>query len=204
MYWLRYHLVIQTSSLADNEPKSPSLNCGLSMWTHIGTRYQSCIRALSISINSHSSGSSTRNTVITGHSSQHQTIRSWWSMSWKCWGHFDIEPCACQRAKQSRYITVSQCRMTCSITWVAWCKLCLRKWPDGTKRCSWLWCHLNWTCRNITLMWLQRLVWYIFLHIFSILSGSCNCWERGTTDWISILRTRHPTLPNTIRPSWSL
>jgi len=37
-------------------------------------------------------------------------------------------------------------------------------------------------------------------HTSSILSGSCDCLESGTRDWILILRTRHPTLHNTKRP----
>jgi hypothetical protein len=35
---------------------------------------------------------------------------------------------------------------------------------------------------------------------YLILSGSCDCLESETREWIFILRTRHPTLHNTKRP----
>ena len=47
-----------------------------------------------------------------------------WSMSWKYWGHFDIEPCRCRGGIQSHCITLSQCTITCSIIWTAWCEPC--------------------------------------------------------------------------------
>jgi len=54
------------------------------------------------------------------------------------------------------------------------------------------------------LKWLRRRVWFSFQHISSILSGCCDCLECGTREWILLLRMRHPILPNTNRPVWSM
>ena len=53
------------------------------------------------------------------------------------------------------------------------------------------------------LMWLRRRVYFLFQHIASNLSGSCDRTESGTREWIIILRMRHSILSNTKRPFWS-
>jgi len=50
--------------------------------------------------------------------------------------------------------------------------------------------------QKLMLKSLQRWVCFAFLHLFSIRSGSCNCLEIGTREWILTLRTSHPILPN--------
>jgi len=55
---------------------------------------------------------------------------------------------------------------------------------------------------NTMLKWRQRWACCSFLHISSILFRSCDSVESGTREWILILRTRHPILPNTQRPYW--
>jgi len=52
-------------------------------------------------------------------------------------------------------------------------------------------------------MWLHWRACYWFLHISSILSGSCDLLECMTKEWILIMRTRQSILTNTKRPFWS-
>jgi len=78
-------------------------------------------------------------TAITGHSSQPKMNAPLWSMSWKCWGNSDIEPCCCRRCIQSHCIELSQCTEICSITWMVWCELWLRNKLHGSKTCYSLW-----------------------------------------------------------------
>jgi len=47
-------------------------------------------------------------------------------------------------------------------------------------------------------------VCFSLLQISSILSGSRNCLGSGTREWTFILRARHPILPNTNRPFWTM
>jgi len=54
------------------------------------------------------------------------------------------------------------------------------------------------------LKWLQQRVCFSFLHIFSILSGSCDRLASGTREWILILGMRYPILPDTNRPFYSM
>jgi len=92
--------------------------------------------------------------------------------------------------------------MKCSITWAAWCELWLRRRLHGRKTCSPLWSQLDRSCWNTTPKELQWQACITFLHISSILFGSWDHLEAGTREWILILRTRHPILPNTKRPCW--
>jgi len=94
--------------------------------------------------------------------------------------------------------------MTCSIIWIPSCELWLRRRLKGRKTCSSPKSYLDRSCPSIMLKWLQRFVCHWFLPISSILSGSCDRLESGTREWILILRMRHPTLPNTKRPFWSM
>jgi len=50
-----------------------------------------------------------------------------------------IGPSGCQRGIQTHCTTLSQCKMTCSITWMAWSYLWLRRRLHGRKTCCWLW-----------------------------------------------------------------
>jgi len=52
--------------------------------------------------------------------------------------------------------------------------------------------------------WLLWRVCFSFLHIYSMLSASCNCLGSGTREWILNPRMRHPILHNTRRPFWSM
>ena len=203
-YWLRWHLVIETSSSTVKRPNVSLRYYRLSMWRHVVTQHWSFSSAPTDQGNSHASGFKIQNTLITGHISQLKISGPLRSMLWKHWGHFDIGPCGCQRGIQSHFIRLSQCTTTCSITWTAWCKLWPRRWLHGWKTCSMLWNWLDRSCPNTTLEWLQRQACCSFLHIFLMLFGSCDHLESGTREWILILRKRHPILPNTKRPFWSV
>jgi len=122
-----------------------------------------------------------------------------WSMSWKYWGHFDIGPCGCQRGIHSHCITLSQGTMTYLIIWTCWCEIRLRRRLHGRNTCFYLWSQLDRSCLNTTLKWLQWWACFWFVHISSIHFGSGDRLESGTKKWISILRTRHPILPNSKR-----
>jgi len=54
------------------------------------------------------------------------------------------------------------------------------------------------------LKWLQHWPCFWFRHISSIVLGSPDHFERGTREWILILRMRHLILHNTKRPFWSM
>jgi len=204
LYWLRWHLVVKTSSLTDIKGNFASRYYRLWMWRHAGTQRWSCLSAPTDYGNSHASGCKIQNTLITGHFSQLRMSGSLWSMSWKYWGHFDIRPCGCQRGLQSHCITWSRCTMTCLIIWTVWFELPRRRSQHARKTCSSPWSQFNRSCLNTTLKWLQRRACYKLLHIFSIRFGLCDRLENGTSEWISILRMRHSILPNTKRPFWSL
>jgi len=150
------------------------------------------------------SGFKIQNVVNNGLCSQLR-LNGWLSsISWKYWGHFDIGPCGCRRGIQSLCITLSQCPMTCLITWMAWCEHWPRKRLNGRKTCSSLWSELDRGCPNTMLKCLQWCACFVFPHILLIFSASCNHLERGTKAWILILRMRHLTLHNTWRRFWSM
>jgi hypothetical protein len=174
------------------------------MWRHHGTLHWSCSSMPTVYGNSHSSGIKTHNTVNTGQYSQLRMNEWLSSMWWKYWGHFDIGPFGCRRGIQSHCITISQCTMTYSISWMEWCELWPRRWLNEMKTCSSLWSELDRIFPNTMLKWLQWLAWFSCPHTFSILSGSCDGLASGTTEWIVILRTRHPKLHNSLRPFWSM
>ena len=138
-YWLRWHLVVGTSSLTGKRPWFASLYYRLWMRRHGGTQHWRCWGAPTDSGNWHTSGSNIHNTLITGHFSQLMMSGPLWSMSRKYWGHFDIGPCGCQRGIHSHCIILSQCTMTCLILWTAWCELWLRRRLHGRKTFSSLW-----------------------------------------------------------------
>jgi len=137
--WLRWHLVSETSSLTVKKRRSALQYSQLWMWRQIGTQQWSWSSAPTDYRNSHMGGSKIHNLLNTGHFLQFKMNGPLWSMSWKNWGHFDIGPCGCQRGIQSHCITLSQCTMTRSITWMGWCELRLRRRLNGRKTCSSLW-----------------------------------------------------------------
>jgi len=139
LYWLHWHLVIETSSLTLKESKSASRNFQLWMWGHIWTLHWSCSNMSTTYMDSPASGSEIQNTVITGHSLQHKMNRPLSSMSCNYSDNSEIGPCGCWRGLQSHCITISQCTMTCMIISIAWCELWLKRRPHGRKTCSSPW-----------------------------------------------------------------
>ena len=174
------------------------------MWRDGGTQHWSSSRVATDCRNSHASDSSIHSTHISGHFSQLKMSGPLRSMSWKYWGHFDIGLCGCQRGIKAHCITLSHCTTTYSITWMAWRELWPRRRLHGRNTCSSLWSQLDRSCPNTPLKWLQQRECYWFLHIASIVFESCDRLESGTREWILILKTRHPILPNTNRPLWSM
>jgi len=174
------------------------------MWRHIGTQHWNCLWKPTDYEDSALSGSKIQNRVITGNSSQHRWNGPLWSTSWKLWADSNNWPCWSWRSIRSDCITLLQSSMTSSNLGMALFELWLRAWLDGTKTCS-LQCSLHGrSCPNVMLKWLQGRVWFTLLHISSIVAGWCDYFGRGTMEWIPILRTRHPVLPNTRRPFWSM
>jgi len=139
LYWLCWHLVIETSSLTIKKPKSALPYFPLWMWRHDGTLYWKCSTATTDNRNSHESGFKIQNTVITGHSTHHKMNWWLWSMFWKYWGHSDIGHCGCRRGIHSHCIMSSQCTMTCSIRWMASCELSPSRKLNGRKTYSLPW-----------------------------------------------------------------
>ena len=72
LYWLHWHLVVETSSLTVKKRKSASQYYLLWMWRHVGTQHWSCLSKSTNYENSPASGSKIQNTGITSHSSQHR------------------------------------------------------------------------------------------------------------------------------------
>ena len=155
MYWLRWHLVVETSSLTVKKPTLTSWYYQLWMWRHGGTQLWSCSSPPTDHGKSHVSGSRIQNTLIAGHFSQLKMSGPLWSMWRKFWGHFNIRPCGCQRGIQSHCITLLQCTMTFSIIWTEWCELSLRRGLHSRKTCYLLWSLLDKSCSNTTLRCLQ-------------------------------------------------
>jgi len=94
--------------------------------------------------------------------------------------------------------------MTCSIIWMALCKLGLRRWHNGRKTYNSPSRLRARSGSNIMLNSLQRLASSSFQHLSLIRAGSCHHFASGTRSWIVILRTRLLVLPNTRRPFWSM
>jgi len=67
LYLLCWHLVIETSSWSVNSPKFASLYYWLWMWWYGGTQHRRCRSAPTDYGNSHVSGYTIKNTLITGH-----------------------------------------------------------------------------------------------------------------------------------------
>jgi len=139
LYWLRWHLVVKTSSLTVKKPKSASWYYSLRMWRHIGIWHWSWLSEPNNYVNAPASGVRIQNTVNTGHSSQQRMNGPLSSTSWKFWGHFDTGPCGCQSGIGSYCIMLSQCTMTCSIIWMALCELQWRWRLLGRKTYTSLW-----------------------------------------------------------------
>jgi hypothetical protein len=78
------------------------------------------------------------------------------------------------------------------------------KKPQWKKTCSSWWSSLDRCCPISMQKWLQRWACFWFRHIHSIFSTSSDRLESGIRESIWILRTRHPILPNTRRPFWSM
>jgi len=138
-YWLSWHLLAEMSSSTVKMPMSALQYFRLWMWKHVETQHWSCLSGPTDYRNSHRSGSTIQNIVVTGHFSQLKIHGPLWSMSWKYWGHFDIGPCGCWRGIQSHRISLSQCTMPCSIIWMAWGEVGLGRRHNGRKTCSSLW-----------------------------------------------------------------
>ena len=132
-------MVAKASLLTVKMPKSTLKFFGLWMWRHFHTRPRSWLSALTVFGNSHASGFQTQITVNSGHYSQHRMDGRLSSMSWKYQGYFDIGPFACRRGNQSCCMTLSQCTMTSSITWMSWCECWPIRTRIGNKTCSLLW-----------------------------------------------------------------
>jgi len=137
--WLRWHLVVETSTVTVKRPKFASRCYRIRMWRECGTQHWRCSSEPTDYGNTHASGSKIQNNLITGHFSQLKMSGPLCSTSWKYWGHFHIGPFGCCKGIQSHCITLSQCTTTCSITWMAWCELWPRRWLQGRKTCSSLW-----------------------------------------------------------------
>jgi len=168
LYWLRWHQVIEMSSLSVKKPKSAFQYFRLWKWGHVGTPDCGLLSGPTDYGNSHMSGFKIQNTLNTGHCSPHIMTGRLWSMSWKYCSYSSIGRCACRRGIQSYCITLSQCTMTCSITWMAWCGLWLRTKHIGKKPCSLLSSYLDSSCPNTMLKGLQQRACFSFLHISSI------------------------------------
>jgi len=174
------------------------------MWRQVGTRHWSCLSALTDYVNSHASGLRTHNLVITSHSSQHRRSEPLTSMPWKFHGHSGTSPCGCHNGMPWLCITLSLSTMTCSITWMAWCELWLRRRHNGSNTYTLLRSLCDRSCRNIITKCFQLMVSFSFRQISLIFSRSCDCLGSGTKEWIIIQRTRLFILPNTRRPSGSV
>jgi len=135
-YWLLWRLVVKTSALTDQMPKTASRYYLLWLWRHIQTQHWSCLSEPTDYKNSPKSGCKIQNAVITGYSSQPRMNGPLSSSSWKFWGQCNIRPCGCPRGIWSHCITLSQTTMTCSILSMASCELWLRRRPNGRKTCS--------------------------------------------------------------------
>jgi len=139
LYWLCWPLVVEISSLTVKKPNSALQYFRLWMWRNFRTLNWSYSSGPTDYGNSPVNGFKIQNTPNTGNFSQLQ-INGWlWSMSWKYWGHSDIEPFGCRRGIQSHCIMLSQYTMTCLITWMAWCELCLRRKLHRKKTSSSRW-----------------------------------------------------------------
>jgi len=162
------------SSLTVKRLKSVSRYFWLWMSRPVAIRPWSCSSVPCDYVNSQASGLKVQYTVITGHSTQLKMNGPLWSMSWKCWRHYNSGPYGCRRGIQSHCITLSQCTMISSITWMAWCDLWGINRLHGRMTCTLPWIKLNKSCPNITLKWLHRQACFSSLHISSILSTSCD------------------------------
>ena len=139
LYWLCWHLAVETSSLGVKQQKSTLQYFQSSVWRHVRTLHSSFPSGPTNYGNPQVSGFRIQNTLHTGQCSQHKMNGELRSMSWKYWSDSDIGSCACPIGIQSHCITLSQCTMTCSITWMMWCDVFLGRKLNGMKTCSWRW-----------------------------------------------------------------
>jgi len=95
LYWLPWHLVVETGSLNLKKPNSKSKYYPWWMWRQVKTRQWCCSSTPTNYENSHAGCSKIQNTVITGHSLQYRMNRPLWRTSWKYWSHSDMGPCGC-------------------------------------------------------------------------------------------------------------
>jgi len=112
------------------------------------------------------------------------------STSWKFWGNCHIGPSRCQSVIRSHCITVSLFTITWAIICMVFGELWLRSRPSGMKTCNLRWRMHGRCCPNIMLKSPQQQVCFIFRHITSILSTTCNRSQGGTREWVSIPRMR--------------
>jgi len=204
LYWLRWHLVVETSSLTVQKPEYELHSYQLWMRKHGGFRHWSFFSVPTDYENAPTSGLSIQNTVISGHSWQHTMSGPLLRMSWMINGHSGTGPCGCRNGIPLLRITSSRCLITCSIIWMAWCNL----WPwrrhNGKKTYSLPWSLRSRSCPHIIQKLHLRQICLSFRRISLILSGSCDHLRSGTWEWIWLLKRRLLILPNTRRPSWSM
>ena len=149
--WLRWHVLATMSLLTGKNPKSALRYLRLWKWRHIGTLHWGYSSGHTDYGNCHMSDFKIQNTLNTSHYSQHKMNRRMWCTTWIYWVHSDIEPFGCQHRIVLHCITLSQCAMTCLITWMAWCELLLRSKLNGNKTCSLQWSYLDRSCPNTPL-----------------------------------------------------
>ena len=204
LYRLRRHLAMATSSLTVRKPKSASQYYPWGMWRNFGSLCCSWSSVPTNYMNSHWSGLRSQNTAITGHSSPHRMCGPSSSMSWKFGGHSCTELCGCRNSIPVLCITSSLFTMTCSIRWMAWCKLWPRRRDIVRKIYTLPWSLGGRSRPNSILKSPQRLVCFSIRNISLILARSCYCLGSGTREWILILKTRLLILPYTMWPCWSM
>jgi len=139
LYWVRWHLVVKTTSLSVNNPYSTLQFYRSWMWRHLGTRHRSCLSEPTNSTNSAGSCSKIQNTMITGHSSQHRMNCPLTIMWWKFRGQSDNGPCGYHRGIQSHCVMLSPSTMTYSVICMGICKWWLERTLNGRKTCSSPW-----------------------------------------------------------------
>ena len=204
LYWLRWHLDVETSLSTVNKQYSGSQYYSLGMWRPVVKRHWSCSSAPTDCLNSPWSGLTTQNIATTGRSSRLRMSRLFPSMWWRFYGQSGTGPLGWRNGIPLLCITSLLSIMTYLITWMTWCELWPRKRPNGRKTDSSLWSVHGKSYLNIILKFHQRLVCSLLRHISWIRSGSCSRLGRGKRAWISILKTSLLILSNNTRSFWSM
>jgi len=119
LYWLCWHLVVETGLLTVKNPKSTSQYSLLYMWRDFAIWNCSWLSKPTDHENLPTSGSRIQHTGITGDSSQPRMNGPLSITSWRIWGHSYTGPCRCRQGLGSHCIMSSPSSMTCSIIWIA-------------------------------------------------------------------------------------